>query len=149
MNGPRVLHVCAVEYSARTLLMPQLRHQAERGFDVRLACAPDTGNFGADLARFRPETVPFPRDVVVPAGGFALPTFLVGNSSNVSMTGNVTLGKAAAVASAGVVTVTQTAQPSAWSCVTTGASGQPNVNATTGTRSSRATASFSSQPSSS
>ncbi len=32
-------------------------------------------------------TVPFPRDVTVPAGGFALPIFLVGNSSNVSMTG--------------------------------------------------------------
>ncbi|MFO0811428.1 MAG: autotransporter-associated beta strand repeat-containing protein [Gemmataceae bacterium] len=43
-------------------------------------------------------TVPFSRDVLVPAGGFALPTFLIGNSSNTSMTGSLTLGKAAGVA---------------------------------------------------
>jgi autotransporter-associated beta strand protein len=42
-------------------------------------------------------TVPFPRNVEVPAGGFALPTFLVGNSSNITMTGSLALGKAAGV----------------------------------------------------
>jgi autotransporter-associated beta strand protein len=42
-------------------------------------------------------TVPFPRDVVVQAGNFAVPTLLAGNSINQSMTGNLTLNKAMGV----------------------------------------------------
>src|SRR5262249_35221986 len=42
-------------------------------------------------------TAAFPRDVVVQAGNFALPTLLAGNSSNQTMTGNLTLNKAMGV----------------------------------------------------
>src|SRR5262249_54735816 len=42
-------------------------------------------------------TVPFPRDIVVQAGNFALPTLLPGNTSNLTMTGNLTLSKAMGV----------------------------------------------------
>jgi hypothetical protein len=55
---------------------------------------------------------------------------------------------AAAAASAALVTVTQASQPASWSELST-PSGQPNANETTGTRSSRARASFDFQWSSS
>jgi hypothetical protein len=42
---PVVLHVAAVEYTAQVLLLPQLRYLAERGYEVRLACAPDGPQF--------------------------------------------------------------------------------------------------------
>lgn len=61
MTRPVVLHVCAVEYSARTILVPQMAFLADQGLDVRLACAPDDGEFGADLARFSPTRIDFSR----------------------------------------------------------------------------------------
>lgn len=60
---PLVLHVCAAEYSARTLLAPQMDHLLAEGFDVRLACAPDGREIRGDLDRFMPVAVPFPRDL--------------------------------------------------------------------------------------
>jgi glycosyltransferase involved in cell wall biosynthesis len=63
MSAPVVLHVCAAEYSARTLLLPQMRYLEDRGFDVRVACCPDGEAFGDDLAPFRPMAVPFSRSM--------------------------------------------------------------------------------------
>jgi glycosyltransferase involved in cell wall biosynthesis len=60
---PRVLHVAAVEYTARALLAPQMAVLQDRGYDVWVACAPDAADFGADLARFSPVDVRFPRSV--------------------------------------------------------------------------------------
>jgi glycosyltransferase involved in cell wall biosynthesis len=56
-----VLHVAAVEYTATRLLLPQLRALQERGYDARLACAPDGAAFDAALAPFRPLRLHFPR----------------------------------------------------------------------------------------
>jgi glycosyltransferase involved in cell wall biosynthesis len=58
---PVVLHVAAVEYTAQVLLLPQLRHLAQRGYDVRLACAPDGLQFSPQFAEFRPVPLAFPR----------------------------------------------------------------------------------------
>ncbi len=56
-----VLHVCAVEYSARTLLVPQLDFLAANGYQPRLACAPDDDRFKPGLERFDPLAVEFSR----------------------------------------------------------------------------------------
>jgi len=64
---PRIVHVAAVEYTARALLSPQMTMLQDRGYDVRLVCAPDGPEFGADLAGFAPATVAFPRSIR-PAG---------------------------------------------------------------------------------
>jgi glycosyltransferase involved in cell wall biosynthesis len=58
---PVVLHVAAVEYTATRLLLPQLRALRERGYDARLACAPDRDGFDPALAPFRPMRLHFPR----------------------------------------------------------------------------------------
>lgn len=58
---PTVLHVVAVEYSARTLLVPQMAHQQAAGLDVRLACAREGMEFSAALTPFRPIDVPLTR----------------------------------------------------------------------------------------
>jgi glycosyltransferase involved in cell wall biosynthesis len=60
-SGPRILHVAAVEYTATALLAPQLRWLLYRGYDVRLACAPDGPRFGDSLADFQPVVLAFPR----------------------------------------------------------------------------------------
>ncbi len=60
---PLVIHVAAVEYTAVKLLLPQLRALARRGYDARLACAPDGSAFDARLAEFRPIPLTFPRSV--------------------------------------------------------------------------------------
>jgi glycosyltransferase involved in cell wall biosynthesis len=57
----RVLHVAAVEFTATRLLAPQLRYLRERGFDIRLACAPDGPQFTDALNEFDPSPVRFPR----------------------------------------------------------------------------------------
>jgi len=66
-RAPRVVHVAAVEYTARVLLAPQLAALQDRGYDVRLICAPDGAEFAADLRRFDPVDVSFPRSLR-PAG---------------------------------------------------------------------------------
>src|SRR5438045_7023991 len=58
---PVVLHVAAVEYTAQVLLLPQLRHLAQQGYDVRLACAPDGPQFPPQFAEFQPIPLTFPR----------------------------------------------------------------------------------------
>ncbi|HUR78151.1 MAG TPA: glycosyltransferase [Acidimicrobiales bacterium] len=63
MTRPVVVHVCAVEYSARTLLVPQLDFLEQRGFDVRLACAPEQSEFHPELARFQPVRIGFSRKI--------------------------------------------------------------------------------------
>lgn len=60
---PRVVHVTAVEYTGRALLAPQMEVLQDRGYDVSLLCAPDAEDFGADLMRFNPERVQFPRSI--------------------------------------------------------------------------------------
>lgn len=60
---PLVLAVAAIESTARILLAPQLTALQECGYEVRLACAPDSDSFGADLSRFSPVDVRFPRSV--------------------------------------------------------------------------------------
>jgi glycosyltransferase involved in cell wall biosynthesis len=61
VTNRRILHVCAVEYSARTLLVPQLNFLSDRGFDVHLACAPDQDTFAPGLERFGPHAIGFSR----------------------------------------------------------------------------------------
>jgi glycosyltransferase involved in cell wall biosynthesis len=58
-----VIHVAAVEYTATKLLLPQLRELARRGYDVRLACAPDGPTFDPRLEAFQPTPLSFPRTV--------------------------------------------------------------------------------------
>jgi glycosyltransferase involved in cell wall biosynthesis len=58
---PVVLHVAAVEYTATRLLLPQLRALRVRGYDARLACAPDGDGFDPALAPFQPLRLHFPR----------------------------------------------------------------------------------------
>ena len=58
---PVLLHVAAVEYTATKLLAPQLRALQTRGYDARLACAPDGSGFDPELAEFRPVRLAFPR----------------------------------------------------------------------------------------
>jgi glycosyltransferase involved in cell wall biosynthesis len=74
-QGPRIVHVAAVEYTARALLAPQMAMLEERGYDVRLVCAPDHARFAADLERFRPVEVDFPRSIRPAAMARALRQF--------------------------------------------------------------------------
>jgi glycosyltransferase involved in cell wall biosynthesis len=60
-DPPRVVHVAAVEYTARVLLAPQLAELQDRGYDVRLICAPAGATFATDLRRFQPVEASFPR----------------------------------------------------------------------------------------
>lgn len=60
---PRVVHVAAVEYTGRSLLAPQMAVLQDRGYEVSLLCTPEGEEFGADLARFNPEGVRFPRSI--------------------------------------------------------------------------------------
>jgi glycosyltransferase involved in cell wall biosynthesis len=66
-RAPRVVHVAAVEYTARVLLAPQMAELQHRGYDVRLICAPTGDTFAADLRRFEPLEASFPRSAR-PAG---------------------------------------------------------------------------------
>ncbi|MEA2828884.1 MAG: hypothetical protein QOG43_3323 [Actinomycetota bacterium] len=61
--GPTVLHIAAVEYSVRTLLLPQLAALARAGCTVRVACAPEGEAFHADLAPYRPVPLTFSRSL--------------------------------------------------------------------------------------
>lgn len=63
MSGPLVLHVAAVEFTASRLLRPQLTYLAGLGYEVRLACAPERGDFSSDLGDFDPIAVDFPRSL--------------------------------------------------------------------------------------
>jgi glycosyltransferase involved in cell wall biosynthesis len=58
---PVVLHVAAVEYTATRLLVPQLRALRQRGYDARVACAPDGSDFDPGLSPFSPVRLSFPR----------------------------------------------------------------------------------------
>lgn len=73
MTGPVVLHVAAVEYTLRRLVLPQLRLLSESGFDVRVACAPELVEFHRSMQPFDPRVVRFPRALdaraLVPAAG--------------------------------------------------------------------------------
>lgn len=63
MTRPVVLHVAAVAFTARKLLLPQMRASAGQ-YDIRLACAPELdGAWLADLNEFRPLAVAFPRSL--------------------------------------------------------------------------------------
>lgn len=73
---PVVLHVAAVEYTAQVLLLPQLRYLAERGYEVRLACAPDGPQFHPKFAEFRPIPLAFPRSPRPAAMSRALASFV-------------------------------------------------------------------------
>lgn len=73
---PVVLHVAAVEYTVQVLLLPQLRHLIERGYDVRLACAPDGPQFQPEFSEFRPARLGFPRSPRPVAIGRALTSFV-------------------------------------------------------------------------
>lgn len=59
----RVLHVAAASYTFEKLLLNQLQHLAEAGYDVRVACAPDGGGFPASLERFSPVPIWIPRSL--------------------------------------------------------------------------------------
>ena len=62
MSGhPRILHVAAVDYTAVTLLTPQLRRLREVGYDVRLACRRTDDRHWDALREFDPVDIAFPR----------------------------------------------------------------------------------------
>ena len=58
-----MLHIAAVEYSVRTLLLPQLAALARAGCTVRVACAPEGPDFHPDLAPYRPVPLTFSRSL--------------------------------------------------------------------------------------
>jgi glycosyltransferase involved in cell wall biosynthesis len=58
-----ILHLCAVEITATTLLRPQLVALQQRGFDIRLACEPGQTGFDPSLAPFDPVEIRYPRKV--------------------------------------------------------------------------------------
>jgi len=60
-----VLHVTAVPFTARKLLLPQLQHLQRAGYCVRLACAGEKGGWGSDLEPFEPVQLAFPRELAV------------------------------------------------------------------------------------
>lgn len=60
---PVVLHVAAVEFTAKRLLLPQLSFLAQQGFDVFVACAPQGTTFDHCLRPFNPLTLRFPRSL--------------------------------------------------------------------------------------
>ena len=57
----RILHVAAVDYTAVTLLTPQLRRLRELGYDVRLACRRTDDRHWDALREFDPVDIAFPR----------------------------------------------------------------------------------------
>jgi len=59
-----VLHVTAVPFTARKLLLPQLQYLQRAGYRVRLACAGEQDGWGSDLAPFAPVELAFPRELV-------------------------------------------------------------------------------------
>lgn len=60
---PLVIHVCAVQYTAELLLLPQLEALTDRGYDIRVICGLDGGGPSDRLSRFRPADVEFPRSL--------------------------------------------------------------------------------------
>jgi glycosyltransferase involved in cell wall biosynthesis len=60
-DAPLVMHVTAAEYTARTVLVPQLTALADAGYRVRLATWPEGAAFASDLDAFAPVPVNFPR----------------------------------------------------------------------------------------
>lgn len=67
MSKPLILHIAAVEYTFRRLVLPQLEMLADSGFDIRMACAPEGAAFDASLERFQPQVLRFPRTPSLPA----------------------------------------------------------------------------------
>ncbi|HVL40322.1 MAG TPA: glycosyltransferase family 4 protein [Fimbriimonadaceae bacterium] len=62
MRPPLVLHVSAVEFTASRLLVPQMEHLRQCGYEVRIVCAPtSSGGFSPELRPFQPLGVRFPR----------------------------------------------------------------------------------------
>lgn len=57
----RILHVSAVEFTLAKLLLPQLRHQRDLGFDVRAACKLDSDSRESELKEFSATDIRFPR----------------------------------------------------------------------------------------
>lgn len=53
--------MATVEFTATRLLVPQLRELQRRGFEVQLACRPDSAEFSDELRPFAPATVRFSR----------------------------------------------------------------------------------------
>lgn len=60
---PRVLHVAAVDFTVAKLLAPQLDKLVTRGYDIRVACQRTNAADWAELERFSPIDVPFPREL--------------------------------------------------------------------------------------
>lgn len=58
---PRVLHVAAVDYTVRRLLLPQLVRLQTLGYDVRVSCGLSPGQEWGDLEQFDPANIAFPR----------------------------------------------------------------------------------------
>lgn len=59
----RVLHVAAVDFTASKLLAPQLDELMARGYEIRVACKRTDASRWAELERFDPIDIPFPREV--------------------------------------------------------------------------------------
>lgn len=58
---PRILHVAAVDFTVAKLLAPQLDALVAEGYDVRVACQRTDPVHWAEIERFRPIDIPFPR----------------------------------------------------------------------------------------
>lgn len=63
MSSPRILHIAAVEYTIRRLVLPQLTALAEHGCEVIVACAPEGERFDESLKPFDPRVLRFPREI--------------------------------------------------------------------------------------
>ncbi len=64
---PRILQVCAVDFTARRFLLPLMRAQRAAGFGVELACADGPELAAVEAEGFRCHRVPFRRSYNLPA----------------------------------------------------------------------------------
>jgi glycosyltransferase involved in cell wall biosynthesis len=66
-SKPRILQVCAVDFTARHFLLPLMRAQRQAGFEVALACAPGEFTAGLMSEGYEVFPVPFQRSFNLPA----------------------------------------------------------------------------------
>ena len=66
-DPPRILQLCAVDFTARRFLLPLMRAQRAAGFQVELACAPGPELAFIEAEHFRCHPIPFRRSYNLPA----------------------------------------------------------------------------------
>src|SRR5688572_19017832 len=66
-DKPRILQICAVDFTARHFLLPLMQAQQNAGFNVSLACAPGEFTPGLVAEGFEVYPIPFKRSFNLPA----------------------------------------------------------------------------------